>query len=227
MRSLEIIMFLLVSGLGGGVVGAWACGSSTVWRWVATAQGCCSERRPRYSRLSWALATAAAAGAVAAAWLAGNANSSASLVFVPLIGWACGLSVLGLIDAHHRVLPTPIARAAVVGTGTSLAAVSFVSGAGRELVGAAGAASAAAVVYGAWSLVRPRSLGFGDVRMACLVALGVGARSLPVATVVLSCAPLAAGIGSKCRAAPTRHVPVPLGPFLAVAGLMGVVAGAL
>jgi hypothetical protein len=153
-----------------------------------------------------------------------------------LVGWAVAVSLLALIDAGKFVLPTPILRVAIVTTGGGLVAAGALSGQWQRPLGAAGAVAVAAAVYGTWSLLSPVGIGFGDVRMACLVALGVGARSLPVALVVLAWAPLAAALMGKywrpvrppmTTAIPEGGIPIPLGPFLACAGILGVVAVAI
>jgi leader peptidase (prepilin peptidase) / N-methyltransferase len=250
MGSLGAVAFCVGSVLGGGAVGSWASSSPLVVRCIdaAGASRPAGTPRPvtgvRLPRQLWALAGGIAAGAVAVALVA---RAAPPVALSPLVGWACALSVLGLIDTQELALPTPILRAATLATGASLVATSAAAGAWDGLLSAAGAAAAAAAAYGTWALVRPRALGFGDVRMACLVALGVGACSPSWSLVALSCAPLAAGLG--CRYAGRRPrvvaaaVPattagqadggsmsaraVPLGPFLAIAGVVGVVAGAI
>jgi leader peptidase (prepilin peptidase)/N-methyltransferase len=158
------------------------------------------------------------------------------LAVAAMLGWAVSVSLLALIDAGKFVLPTPILRAAIVTTGGGLVAAGALSGQWQRPLSAAAAVIVAAVVYGTWSLVSPVAIGFGDVRMACLVALGVGARSLPVALVVLAWAPLAAALMGKYwrpartppgRTMPEGGIPIPLGPFLACAGILGVVALAI
>ena len=136
-----------------------------------------------------------------------------SLALVPLVAWSGGVSVLALIDAYHLVLPTPIVRVAILGTGALLATTNILSGVPHDLLCAVGAMAAAGTIYGAWSLIRPCALGFGDVRMACLIALGAGACSPSAAMVALSCAPFAAGVGGKFRATRTKPPQVvPTGP---------------
>lgn len=169
------------------------------------------------------------AGAIAVEILVTHQGRAQPLVLAALIGWACALCVLGLIDAEQFVLPTPILWFAAVMTFVALVAAATVSGNWRHLFSAVLTVVVAGGAYGAWAWAKPQGLGFGDVRMACLVALGVGACSMGSALVALSCAPLAAGLVAKCagRRAAAHPVAVPLGPFLAVAGIVGVVAVAI
>jgi leader peptidase (prepilin peptidase)/N-methyltransferase len=239
---------------GGAAVGLWASDSRFVRRWVMEADGDGSSGGVHVPRLAWGMATGLAAGALGVPILVGGQGRAQPLALLGLVGWACALCVLGLIDAEQFVLPTPILRFAAVTTVVALMVAATVSGNWRHLFSALLTVVGAGCVYGAWAWARPHGLGFGDVRMACLVALGVGASSMATALVVLSCAPLAAGVVAKyagrraavhgmatasisgpaleagrCAAGhgAARPVAVPLGPFLAVAGIVGVVAVAI
>jgi leader peptidase (prepilin peptidase)/N-methyltransferase len=180
-------------------------------------------------RLAWGISAGMGAGAVAVEILVMRQGRAQPLLLAGLIGWACALCVLGLIDAEQFVLPTPILWFAGAMTFVALVVAATVSGNWRHLFSALLTVVGAGCAYGTWAWAKPQGLGFGDVRMACLVALGVGACSMAIALVALSCAPLAAGLVAKCagRRGAAHPVAVPLGPFLAVAGIVGVVAVAI
>jgi leader peptidase (prepilin peptidase)/N-methyltransferase len=170
-----------------------------------------------------------------------------------LVIWACALVVLGFVDARQFVLPTALVHAAAVATCCLLVATGICTGDWRYLSRGLECSAVAGAAFGTWSMLKPASLGFGDVRMACLVALGAGALSPAAALVALSCAPLAAGISARRlarrlavasgddpaeelaegpagrpgrRAGRVGAFPVPLGPFLAVGGIAAVLASA-
>jgi leader peptidase (prepilin peptidase)/N-methyltransferase len=146
--------------------------------------------------------------------------------------WAAALAVLALVDERHLVLPTAPLRLATVATGVFLLVVSHQSGDWRYLVGGASCAVFAAGAFGACALLRPRRLGFGDVRMAAVVALGAGALAPAATFAALCCAPVGAGVIARWRAWRSGDPgaigsPVALGPFLALAGIVVVTASAL
>jgi hypothetical protein len=226
---LVAITSLSTSIPGGAAVGWWASKSRSIRRWVMESNSERSSGGIHVPRLAWGTAAGTGAGAITVEILVMRHGRAQPLVLAGLIGWACALCVLGLIDAEEFVLPTPIVRFATVMTFVALVAAATVSGNWRHLFSALLTVVGAGSAYGAWAWAKPQGLGFGDVRMACLVALGVGACSMASALVALSCAPLAAGLVAKYagRRAAARPVAVPLGPFLAVAGVVGVVAVAI
>ncbi len=230
---------IAVSACAAGV-GGWYCRTSaTMAGWTAGARGASQpatsqrpEGQPPPGRLScarWALAAALATGAVVASVPARGPHALPVLALLSLAVWALALVVLALIDRESLVVPTKLVRAAVVAAISLLALGSFGTGDWRHLWQGAACAAIAACSFGAWSAVNPRGLGFGDARMASLVALGAGALSPLGSLVALACSPLAAGLVGQHR---LRNDPgagqatVALGPFLAVGGLAVVMAHA-
>ena len=147
-----------------------------------------------------------------------------------LVPWAIMVTALAAVDAWERVVPTPAVRSASTATFVLLTVACAVRGDWAVLARSAGCAMAVWAFLAIWALALPRSLGFGDVRMAFLVALGAGAVSPAGALGALACAPLAAGIWGKLQqnrhSAGENEAGVALGPFLAAAGLAVAVAGA-
>lgn len=162
----------------------------------------------------------AALGAAAVGGAAALIAGTGAVVFL----WAASACVLGLIDAQKMVVPTATARVSLIATTSGLFVVGLVSGQWRPAVGGLLCAIAAGCIYGACALALPRRLGFGDVRMACLVGMGVGALSPGVAVAALAGAPLAGGLAGRRRGGP---VPVPLAAFLGAFGLAGAILGAV
>ena len=205
MGSLGTITFLLASVLGGGAIGSWACGSSTVRRCVASVQ---VVAHGVHSQFSLVLGLGDRRRCCSSGGCSVARSHDLILAVVGAPGWV-GMRSFGP-RPYRRPLPcTPNADHPCrhPRDGRSTGCGGRPQGARHELLWALGAMSAAGATYGAWSLIKPSALGFGDVRMACLVALGVGACSPSVAMVVISCAPFAAGLGGRYRAArprPTR-----------------------
>jgi len=135
-----------------------------------------------------------------------------------LVPWAIMVTALAAV------------RSASTATFVLLTVACAVRGDWAVLARSAGCAMAVWAFLAIWALALPRSLGFGDVRMAFLVALGAGAVSPAGALGALACAPLAAGIWGKLQqnrhSAGENEAGVALGPFLAAAGLAVAVAGA-
>jgi leader peptidase (prepilin peptidase)/N-methyltransferase len=175
------------------------------------------------------VAAGLATGAVVVALPGHGPGALPPLLTSALAVWAGSLALLGLIDRETLVLPTKLVHPAIVASGCLLVAGSWGEGQRHYLWQGAAGAGLAGTLFGAWAAVRPGALGFGDARMACLVALGAGVSSLPGTFVAVSCAPLLAGLVGRLR---SRRSPgcaraaVALGPFLAVGGLLVVVARA-
>jgi len=223
--------------------------------------GWCSDGNGRSRH--WALVMASSAALVGGASIAANAAartspSSSDLTLLWLVAWATMATFLGLVDLEEMVVPSSLVRVAVVLSAALCAATCAANHQWGPLERAATCGVGAWVVFAGWAFVAPSKLGFGDARMAALVALGAGAAGAGRTFVALSCAPLAAAIAGRCLATkgehrrqglrrarksrttegkqpsvnvagnqgPSKHVAVPLGPFLALAGITVVVAHA-
>jgi len=212
------------------VIGSgWAGGALGWWSWAHYAYG----RSSRISRRAWATAVATAVGAMVAA--TSYVPGTRLLDAAALATWAGITAVLALVDASSLVVPTSLTRAGLVTTASLAAAASWVSEDWRSLPGPFLTCMVAAGVYGMVSLSLPGALGLGDARMASLVGLGASMRTVPGTLVALSFAPLAAGLvglsiqrgGSSGPGGKAARAAVPLGPFLAIAGLLAAVASAI
>ena len=128
---------------------------------------------------------------------------------------------LTLIDLELRLLPdrltAPAAALAVV-LGTALDP----SGELQRLVAAA---AAGMFFFGAW-YIRPGGMGFGDVKLAAVLGLFLG-RAVAVAlfTALIAGVLVGAVIMRRRGVAAGRKTAVPFGPFLALGGVVGILAG--
>ncbi|HYA45331.1 MAG TPA: hypothetical protein VED59_06975, partial [Acidimicrobiales bacterium] len=163
-----------------------------------------------------------------------------------LVSWAAGVTILSLVDLDQLMLPTRLVRFSGLTTAALLLGGNALSGDWRPAWQGGVSALGAGTVFGVWSFVSPRSLGFGDARMAALVSLGAGALSPAACCVMLPCACLAtaatgtflssrqrvgsssrrssrAGPDLKTETAASKAVAIALGPWLALGGLASVV----
>jgi leader peptidase (prepilin peptidase) / N-methyltransferase len=131
---------------------------------------------------------------------------------------AAGLVALSVIDFEHFLLPNRIVYPLAVGTLALLALAAVGDDAwaafGRAVLG--GVAAAAAL--GALHLVSPRSMGFGDVKLAFVLGLVLGWLGWSELVLGLFCGFLAGavvGIALIALRNRGRKDHLPFGPFLA------------
>lgn len=185
-----------------------------VLSWVTLRGHCrhCSEPIPvRYPLIE--LATAATFAAVA---LARGFDDDLALE-LPL---AAVLIACAAIDLEHRIIPNRILVPAAV-YGVAAAAVVRTDALPELLI--AGMAAFAFLLLAA--LAYPAGMGMGDVKLAGIMGLYLGLSVAP-ALLVAFVAGTAVGLAKIAReGAAARKSGLPFGPFLALGGLVGLVAG--
>ena len=165
-----------------------------------------------------------------------------SLVFAGVgwrfgVGWtglgeallAAGLISLGFIDLDHMVLPRQVVYVTL-----TLVAAAFLVGAatGSQWHRLAVAAICAVVpwaLFFAMNYVAPRALGFGDVRLALVIGLGLGWLGGAYALLgFLAASILGAlvGVALIAMGKAGRRTPIPFGTFLATGAVLAALAGA-
>jgi leader peptidase (prepilin peptidase)/N-methyltransferase len=130
------------------------------------------------------------------------------------------LVIVTITDLERRVIPnkvllagTVIGLAIVVASDPSSLAVR-----GIAAVGAGGFLLAAALAY-------PRGMGMGDVKLAAVLGLFLGRAVVPAMFVALAAGALV-GVAMVLRHGPSaRKRAIPFGPFLALGGVAGLLAG--
>lgn len=160
-----------------------------------------------------AIAFAAMAGA-AAGW---TGAWPAYLVF------ALAGAVLSVVDVEHHRLPDRLLRPAAVVAALVFTVVAAVGSDWRQLARAALAAAAVFAVLSVSVLIAPAGLGFGDVKLAAVVAGCLGWRSWRAAGGGFLLAVLLAGAAAVVLLVARRggvKTHIPLGPFLIVAALI-------
>jgi leader peptidase (prepilin peptidase)/N-methyltransferase len=167
------------------------------------------------------LATGAVFAAIAARF-------GVDIVVPAYLVFAGGLIALAAIDLEHRTLPNRILYPV---TGAVLALLAVAASVddrwGSLLRAGAGAALAFVSLFAIW-FVYPKGMGFGDVRLAGLIGLGIGWLGLRQVAVGLFLGFLigaVVGIGLVVAAGQNRKTRIPFGPFMALGALIAVLWG--
>jgi leader peptidase (prepilin peptidase)/N-methyltransferase len=173
----------------------------------------CDVRIPaRYPLVE--LAVGAAFAATAIVLRDDPAELALGLVFVAV------LAAITLTDLERRVIPNSILVAgALVGIG-------IVAGTDPESFGerAISAAAAGGFLFTV-AFLYPRGMGMGDVKLAALMGFYLGSAIAPALLIAIA-AGAVVGTGMILSQGPgARKRAVPFGPFLALGGVVGLLAG--
>ena len=128
---------------------------------------------------------------------------------------------VALIDFDHRIIPNVIMAPAAVAA-LAIGAITRPDGLTTQLI--AGAAAGGFLLF--FALAYPRGMGMGDVKLAAVLGLFLG-RSVAVALFVGVSLGAVVGALIVAREGVTkgRKTAIPFGPFLAIGGIVGVLAG--
>ena len=190
------------------------CDSVPVISWVllrGRCRGCAEPISARYPLVE--LLTAVTFAAVAAA-------RGLDAELIALLPFAALLIAVAGIDLDHRIIPNRLLLPAAVWGVASTAAIR--PGALPELLIAGSAAFLALLVA---VLAYPAGMGMGDVKLAGVMGLFLGAAIVP-ALLIAFLAGSVAGLATLAREGPAaRRKAVPFAPFLAAGGLAGLIVG--
>lgn len=186
-----------------------------VFSWLllkGRARCCGATISPRYPLTELTLGVLYAA-VVVVLW--GDAGEVAlGLVFVTM------LTAITLTDLERRIIPNRILVVAGV-LGVAIAAVSDPA----SLPERALAAAAAGGLLFLAALAYPRGMGLGDVKLAAVMGLFLGRDVAPAILVALLAGSIV-GLAMIARhGAEARKRAIPFGPFLALGGVVGLLAG--
>jgi leader peptidase (prepilin peptidase) / N-methyltransferase len=136
------------------------------------------------------------------------------LVFVTV------LTAVTLTDLEQRIIPTNILLVGAV----LAVAIAAVADPGTLAERAIAAAAAGGLLFAA-ALAYPRGMGLGDVKLAATMGLFLGRNVAPAMLVALLAGALV-GLATIAReGAAARKKAIPFGPFLALGGVVGLLAG--
>jgi leader peptidase (prepilin peptidase) / N-methyltransferase len=171
---------------------------------------CQTRISPRYPLIE--LLTAVAFAAVVAV----RGADSDLLLELPFV--ATLIAVAG-IDLEHRIVPNRILLPAAL---WALAAAALVATPNLPEYALAGAIAFLALLLAA--LAYPAGMGMGDVKLAGVMGLYLGLATAP-ALLAAFLAGSIVGVALIARQGGDRQVGVPFAPFLALGGLIGLLAG--
>ena len=183
------------------------------WAVLGGRSRCCGESiSPRYPLAELGLGAAWAA-TVLVLW-DDAAAVALGLVFVTM------LMAVTLTDLEQRLIPNKILVVAAV-LGVAIVAATDPGSLPERAVAAAGAGG----VFFLAALAYPRGMGLGDVKLAAVMGLFLGRNVVPAIFVALLSGALV-GLAILARhGAGARKKAIPFGPFLALGGMVGLLAG--
>lgn len=173
----------------------------------------CGARIPlRYLLVELALGAAFAATAVV--FHDDPGQLALGLVFVAM------LAAITLTDLERHIIPNKILIAGAV-AGLAIAAATDPSSLPERGIAALAAGGLLLLI----ALAYPRGMGMGDVKLAAVMGLYLGsAVSVALAVGVITGALVGMGVMLR-RGSGARKLAVPFGPFLALGGVVGLLAG--
>jgi len=174
---------------------------------------CCGERiSPRYPLVELALGALFAATVVV--YWDEPAEAVIGLVFLTM------LAAVTLTDLEHRIIPNKILLAGAI-VCVAIAAPTDPGGLPERAI----AALAAGTLFFLVALAYPRGMGLGDVKLAATMGLFLGRAVGPAILAALLIGSLV-GLALIARhGAGARKMAIPFGPFLALGGVIGLLAG--
>ena len=133
----------------------------------------------------------------------------------------CALLVtVTLTDLDRRVIPNAILAAGAV-AGVVIVAATDPSSLPERAIAAAGAGGFLLLA----ALAYPRGMGMGDVKLAAVMGLYLGKAVVPAMFVALVAGALVGVVLLARHGSQARKTAVPFGPFLALGGVVGLLAG--
>jgi len=226
----EAPILLLLGALTGAMLGPAAAAMSVAvpdrcwpWQQVGSTRWLRGEPAGVRRRLGMALA-----GAVVLGSLAVSIGWRPAAVAFALMGFV-GV-ILGAIDLEHHRLPDRLTLSGAVGSGVALLLDAAATGdSWPNLLRGLICAGVAFAMFLVMALISPSGMGFGDVKLAALLALHTGWLSWQLAIVAVLAGFLLGGVASLVLVATRRatlRTAIAFGPALLVGAWLAVVTAA-
>jgi leader peptidase (prepilin peptidase)/N-methyltransferase len=178
--------------------------------------GCGTRISPRYPLIE---ALSGLAGAYAAWHFGFGPAAFAAMIFM----WC--MIALAFIDFDTQLLPDSITLP-LVWAGLLLNLAGTFADLGSAVIGAAAGYISLWSVYWAFRIVTGKEgMGFGDFKLLAAIGAWLGWQMLPLVVLASSFVGAIAGISLMLFARHGRNVPIPFGPYLAVAGAVALFWG--
>ena len=175
---------------------------------------CCGARiSPRYPLTELGLGLLFALTA-AVQWGDTVAEVAIDLVFLTM------LAAITLTDLEQRIIPNKILLTGAI-ICLAIAAPTDPSGLPERVI----AAAAAGGVFFLVALAYPAGMGLGDVKLTATMGLFLGRAVAPAVLVALLVGSLVGLVMIARHGSQARKMAVPFGPFLALGGVVGMLAG--
>jgi leader peptidase (prepilin peptidase) / N-methyltransferase len=183
------------------------------WLWLrGRCRGCGERISPRYPVVE---------AVTALLLVAVLAVKGADVDALPGLALVLVLVPTALIDLEYRIIPNAL-MAIGAAVGLALLAVADASHLADHLFAAMAAGGFFFVVV----LAYPAGMGMGDVKLAAVLGLYLGASVIPaLAVALLAGTMVGVVIIARKGARAGRKTAVPFGPFLALGGIVGLLAG--
>ncbi len=130
------------------------------------------------------------------------------------------LVAVTLTDLERRIIPNKVLAVAAM-LGLAVAAIFDPGSLPERLIAAAGAGT----LFFCAALAYPRGMGLGDVKLAAMMGLFLGRDVAPAIFVALLIGSAVGLVMIAREGAAARKQAIPFGPFLALGGVVGLLAG--
>ena len=133
----------------------------------------------------------------------------------------CALLVtITITDLEERIIPNAILAAGAVAA-VVLAAATDPSSLSERAIAAAGGG----IFMLAFAIAYPRGMGMGDVKLVAVMGLFLGRALVPALAVAVLAGALVGMVQMARHGSEARKHAIPFGPFLALGGVVGLLAG--
>lgn len=175
------------------------------------------------AKISWRYPAVELLTAGLSAVVAWHFGYTLQTAFALLFTWS--LIALAFIDIDHHLLPDSI-NLPVLWLGLILSLFEVFTDAHSSIIGAASGYGTLWIVFQLFKLATGKEgMGFGDFKLLALFGAWLGWQSLPLIIILSSLTGAIFGVATIIFAKRDHSMPIPFGPYLAVAGWIALIWG--